>query len=106
MNAQVVMKPEEERWTTNQWLVFCHALRLPFLEERLETCYQNLKTTGQSSWLAVQAEGASLQAATPLFQFFITGHSRDAQIEVVAALLFRLKIFFERNIKIHRIVIE
>jgi hypothetical protein len=91
MNAQVVMKPEEGRGTTNQWLVFSRALLLPFLKERLETCCQNLKTTGQSSWLAVQAEGASLPTATPLF-FLITGRSSDAQIEVVAALLFRLKV--------------
>jgi hypothetical protein len=106
MNAQVVMKPEEGRGTTNQWLVFCRALRLPFLEERLETCYQNLKTTGQSSWLAVQAEGASLPTATPIFQFFTIGHSRAAQNEVVTAMFFRPKRFFERNIEIHRIVIE
>jgi hypothetical protein len=71
MIALIAMKAEGEPRATNHWLVFCNALRLLFMEKRLETCHQFLKTIGQSFWLAVGSEWVFLPTANSLLRLLL-----------------------------------
>jgi hypothetical protein len=100
MNAQVVMKPEEGRRTTNQWLVFLSSLRLPFLKERLETYLAILEDDRAIFLVGGSSRGgipSDFNSIIPFPSYWRASHA--GREEIIPS---RSRRFFERNIETRR----